>query len=89
MENLYIVNEYEDYSEYCYIVKAGTIDKALSYFMECKRAEGIIGYELKHNNKKNIDGILKDEFGLAFTKFRLSPLEFDTSNIKFIGGYSE
>ena len=89
MENLYIVNEYEDYGEYCYIVKADTIDKALSYFMDCKRAEDTSGYEIKDNNGKYIDGVLKDEFGYVLTKFRLSLLEFDTSNVIFMGGYSE
>lgn len=89
MENLYVVNEYEDYGEYVYIVKADTIDKALSYFMDCKRAEDTSGYEIKNNNGKYIDGVLNDEFGHVLTKFRLSPLEFDSSNAIFIGGYSE
>lgn len=89
MENIYAVKEYEDYGEYCYVVKADTIDQALSYFFDCKRAEGIIGYDIKDNNGKYIDGIIKDEFGLVTTRFRLSPLEFDTSNVIFMGGYSE
>jgi hypothetical protein len=87
MENLYIVNEYEDYGEYCYIVKADTIDEALSYFMDYKsykRAEGTFGYEIKNNNGKYIDGVLKYEFGLVLTKFRLFPLEFDASNVVFM-----
>lgn len=89
MENLYTVKEYEDYGEYCYVVKADTINNALLYFMDCKRAEDTSGYEIKDTNGKYIDGVLKDEFGLVLTKFRLSPLEFDSSNVIFMGGYSE
>ena len=88
MENLYIVNEFEDYGENCYIVKADTIGKALYYFLERKRANGDTGYELKNNDEKRIEGVIRDEYGFP-SNFCILPLEFDSTNVTYVGGYSE
>lgn len=90
MENLYVVNEYEDYGEYCYIVKADTIDEALSNYIERKREEGIGEYILRDKDNEEIrEGIIKDEYGYPLRSFHIVPLEFYSSNVIFIGGYSE
>lgn len=89
MENLYIVNQDVDHGEYCYVIRAKTINHALAYYMSRKRGDGACDYKLEVDKDNIKIGTLLDEFNLPHSKFTIQKLGFDSTNVTFIGGYEE